>query len=412
MGPVREEYPGPRPTCLVPPGGALRQEGLPLLIVSLDQTFLGALQDKPQSVQIVQAAVAAQADAPSSPDKPMHHLPVPVGQFDARLGRQPLNRRPQLPAAPCRGRGEPRDCSNIKAAGPTSPKAAAHRPMVRGSRSRASATAEPVQPWASNRRAHHRSRSWGVGDRIIRRRKSLTPSCHCSRNRPISLTPVINPPSSTHPNPGPPQIYPIFLRISPWLWFRRHRRSPAMGQPSAPGQFWARVFKLIGEMVALMDSDDNGWEHFWKDGVRGLGLSIHGTASLPLRRFMPETNPRHQPYPLITVLKAGAPREFPNKPDRTRSKHSVLAVAWLSVITEIPRHRLTLHLRTREMEEVAVSPRVDPPSAPLPSLGWHAKPGISHIRGGSPTSGDSPCSCHKPASAWPEDPPRQRAPTP
>ena len=65
MGLVREEYPGPRPPCLVPQGGVLRHEGLPLLLVSLDQTFLGALQDKPQTVEIVQAATTAQADAPS-----------------------------------------------------------------------------------------------------------------------------------------------------------------------------------------------------------------------------------------------------------------------------------------------------------------------------------------------------------
>ncbi len=65
--------------------------------------------------------------------------------------------------------------------------------MVCGSRSRASATAEPVQPWASNSRAYYRSRSRGVGDRIIRRRKSPASIRHCSRNRSISLTPITNP---------------------------------------------------------------------------------------------------------------------------------------------------------------------------------------------------------------------------
>ena len=41
--------------------------------------------------------------------------------------------------------------------------------------------------------AYHRSRSRGVGDRIIRRRKSLESICHCSRNRSISLTPITDP---------------------------------------------------------------------------------------------------------------------------------------------------------------------------------------------------------------------------
>ena len=81
--------------------------------------------------------------------------------------------------------GEPPVCSKIKAEGPPSRKADAHRPMVWGSRSKASATAEPVQPWASNRRAYHLSRSRGVGDRIIRRRKSLASICHTHR-QPLS----------------------------------------------------------------------------------------------------------------------------------------------------------------------------------------------------------------------------------
>ena len=54
------------------------------------------------------------------------------------------------PAAPHQGRGEPPDCSKIRALGPPSPKAAAHRPMVWGSLSRASAVAEAVQPWANS----------------------------------------------------------------------------------------------------------------------------------------------------------------------------------------------------------------------------------------------------------------------
>ena len=68
--------------------------------------------------------------------------------------------------------------------------------------------------------AYQRSRSLGVGAKIIRRRKSLTPICHCSRDQPISLTPITNPSQLPTPaNQVPSQIYPIPLRISPWLWF-------------------------------------------------------------------------------------------------------------------------------------------------------------------------------------------------
>ena len=94
--------------------------------------------------------------------------------------------------------------------------------------------------------AYHRSRSRGVGARIIRRRKSLTPICHCSRDRSISLTPITNPSQFLRPATSvPSQIYPMRLRISPWLWFRtkcapaRNRRSQsAMGR--AAGFAWCR----------------------------------------------------------------------------------------------------------------------------------------------------------------------------
>ena len=72
-------------------------------------------------------------------------------------------------------------------------RAAAHRPMVCGSRSSASAVPAAVQPCASSKMAYHRSRSLGVGARIIRRRKALASICHCSRNQSISLTPITNP---------------------------------------------------------------------------------------------------------------------------------------------------------------------------------------------------------------------------
>ena len=74
---------------------------------------------------------------------------------------------------------------------PLSPKAGAHRPMVGGSRSRAVAVADAVQTWAGSHKARQRSRSRGVGDKIIRRCKSLASICHCSRNLSISLKPIV-----------------------------------------------------------------------------------------------------------------------------------------------------------------------------------------------------------------------------
>ena len=123
-----------------------------------------------------------------------------------------------------KGGGEPPVCSKIRALGPPSPKAAAQRPMVWGSRSKASAVAAAVQPWASSSIAYHLSRSLGVGAKIIRRRRSLVPISHCSKDRSISLTPIITPHETQRSsNPITSPIYPIPLRISPWLWFRNNR---------------------------------------------------------------------------------------------------------------------------------------------------------------------------------------------
>ena len=131
MGLIGEEYLRSRTPRLVRQGGVLRHEGLPLPLICLDQTLLGTLQDKPQAVQIVQASAAAQANAETLRDKLPHHFPVPVGHFYARHLGQLLHCPRQLRLlrlAKCGG--EPPVCSNIKAAGPPSPKAAAHLPIV------------------------------------------------------------------------------------------------------------------------------------------------------------------------------------------------------------------------------------------------------------------------------------------
>ena len=84
---------------------------------------------------VVQATATAQSDAPALPNKPVHHLPVPVGHADAHLSGQPLHCLPQLLLLRlAQSGGEPPDCSNIRAAGPPSVKADAHLPMVWGSR--------------------------------------------------------------------------------------------------------------------------------------------------------------------------------------------------------------------------------------------------------------------------------------
>ena len=62
-GRISKEYSGFSPLGLLPTGGLLRHEGLPLGLIPLDQTLLGALEGKPQPVQPVQATAAAPAEA-------------------------------------------------------------------------------------------------------------------------------------------------------------------------------------------------------------------------------------------------------------------------------------------------------------------------------------------------------------
>ena len=97
---------------------------------------------------------------------------APAGIFASRLN---ANKPWEKYLDHAEGRGEPPDCSKIKAAGPPSPKAAAHLPMVCGSRG-------------------HRQLPF-PGPR--------------SRNRSISLTPITNP-SYTRRwiNPTPLHLYP------------------------------------------------------------------------------------------------------------------------------------------------------------------------------------------------------------
>ncbi len=115
--------------------------------------------------------------------------------------------------------GGPPDCSKIKAAASPSPKAAAHRLMVWGpvpapppylgpspranARRRASVPAPSVSAPGSSSGA----RPWHPSPIV--------------RETSLSLSPISNPSLTTQKaNPVTWQIYPMLLRISPWLWFR------------------------------------------------------------------------------------------------------------------------------------------------------------------------------------------------
>ena len=210
--------------------------------VSLHQTFLGAFEHESQTVEVVQASAAAQADAQTVQDKLTHHLPPEPAEGSSWPVRCPTwqaTTAPPLsnpPAAPRRGRGGTPGLLEYQGCGPS---------LAEGGGPSANGVGVPFQcpgyrrtrpSLGQQQQAYHRSRSRDVGDRIIRRRKSLASICHCSRNRSISRTPITNPsrtPAKT--NPVPPSIYPMFLRISPWLWFRTSFRSKTPAHLSRRG---------------------------------------------------------------------------------------------------------------------------------------------------------------------------------
>ena len=105
----------------------------------------------------------------------------------------------------------------------------------------------PSGPGPAASMAYHLSRSRGVGAKIILRRRSLTPICHCSKDWSISLAPIITPHETQRSsNPITSPIYPIPLRISPWLWFSlfhyltSHYHDSAKYRPVPPTWRWSR----------------------------------------------------------------------------------------------------------------------------------------------------------------------------
>ena len=182
VGLIRKEYFGSSTSRLVPPDGILRHEGLTLSRIRLDQPLLGLLQDKPQTVQIIQVRrrrTAAEADYQTVPRQTAcTDLPIPVGQlrcpmltggcgtaaFQLRLLRL------------VKAGGEPPVGSNIKAAaGPPSPKADGPSPYrVRDPAASASAVAAAVQARSQQpalRTTFPVPGAWAPS--IIRRRRSL-----------------------------------------------------------------------------------------------------------------------------------------------------------------------------------------------------------------------------------------------
>ena len=141
---------------------------------------------------------------------PFHH---------SRVGRNPEVAGPVRSynlafTYPCQG-GELPDCSKIRAAGPPSPKAAAHLPMVCGSRSSASATAEAVHPWASNQTACHLL-SLPKGP-LPRRWRQYHPPVHILHTHFPLLKQPLYPPHTHHQPLSPAKANPLFPTNLPHL---------------------------------------------------------------------------------------------------------------------------------------------------------------------------------------------------
>ena len=105
------------------------------------------------------------------------------------------------PDALGQGRGGTAGPLECKGPWPALAKAGVQRPMVCVSRSKASAVAAAVSPWAKSRVAYHHSRSRGAGARVIRGLKSFVPIRHCSRDQSISLRPSATPRNSRYQLP-------------------------------------------------------------------------------------------------------------------------------------------------------------------------------------------------------------------
>ena len=119
-----------------------------------------------------------------------------------------------------RAEGVPTVCLNIRAAGPPSPKAEAHLPMVCGSRSKAPPR---LLPSILGPRAGWRTTSPALWALVPESSAAAGPSLPSAIVPETGLSPSrpSSPPETLHTGlPGSAPIYPMSLRISLWLWFR------------------------------------------------------------------------------------------------------------------------------------------------------------------------------------------------
>ena len=209
MGLAGEEYLRSRTPRLVRQGGVLRREGLPFLLIRLDQT----LQDKPQAVRILQASAAAQANAETLRDKLPHHFPVPVGHFHARHPGQLLHCPRQLRLLrPAKCGGEPPVCSNIKAPEPALVKTGPS--LAEGGGPSADGVSIPAQRLGGARGGQAPAQEPqcappfslpGAGAGCILLRTPARSNCHPSKSGPIPLIPITIP---AQPAPSPDAMPP------------------------------------------------------------------------------------------------------------------------------------------------------------------------------------------------------------
>ena len=225
------------------PGQILRQTHAFSLPAHYLPPFVGSARNKPSLNSYRKAngltsntdTAAAQLDTEPFRNELPHHLPIPVGQFDARLLRQLLHRCLQLRLLRltkggttglleyqgCRpslaeGGGPPANCVGVSV--PAPPPSLLPSSPVPAARWRTTAP----DPWALAPESSGGASPW----------------------YPSAIVPEVGP-SLSHPSPTPrnsqdqltrfsPLIYPMPLRISPWLWFRRRK-------PPVVRRTWRRI---------------------------------------------------------------------------------------------------------------------------------------------------------------------------
>ena len=182
MGLVGEECLGVALTRLLHQVRVLRHEGLPFLRISLEQPFLGTLERESQTVQVVQATAAAQADTEALGDVLMQTT-FPFQLASSMPACSGNSCTAPFSAACCAGSragGNRRSAQRSEPQARPSPKAEAHLPMVCGSRSSASAVAccSPAVGQKPQMAYHHLSLSKGPFPGHRRQNQPQAPARH------------------------------------------------------------------------------------------------------------------------------------------------------------------------------------------------------------------------------------------